>query len=106
MKTTSLKEAFSIIRKGNPIVILYILKNMSINSTLEQVSSQINESNNIVDIIKVEVDPDPLSKEDARKLGLIRLPQLHFYNSSVLLATMSGQVAPSDIYEKILSLYS
>ena len=106
METISLAEAFERIETEKQVVLLYTLKEMSINSTLDQICALIDEHNKVVSIIKVLVDPEKLSREDATKLGIIRLPQLRFYGNGILLGTMTGQASPSDVYERILSLYT
>ena len=107
METISVAEAFERIENDSSVVLLYVLKSSKINSTLENVCELIDEHNKVVNIVKVEIDPENLTKKDARKIGLIRLPQLRFYSKgSVLLGTMTGQTAPSEVYEKILSIYT
>ena len=98
----SIQEAFE--RMKDEIVILYTLKGSTIKPMMEQVCVLVHNKHPMVPIVKVEIDASQLTREDAQRLGVMRLPQLRFY-ATTLLATMTGQITPSEVHEKIVSLY-
>lgn len=106
METISIKESFERIEEGASIVFLYTLKNPSIIQAMEQVCDLVRQHNDIVPIVRVEIDPETLTREEARLLSIMRVPQLHFYGGGIRLGALTGRITPSEVYERLLAIYS
>jgi len=106
LKQISVTDAFNLIDQEESLLVLYSWSGMTIRPTMEQACDRLGRYYSEVALVKVEVDPAHLTKEEMQKIGVMRVPQLKFYSHHVLVGAITGQATPSDIYEKIISTYT
>jgi len=106
VKTIPIQEAFERIEQSKSLILLYMKKDMKITPTMEQVCELVSQHNTVVPIVRVEIDTETLTKEEAQQLSIMRVPQLRFYANGTSLCALTGRISPSEVYEKILSLYT
>ena len=104
MESISLQESFTKIEKQKSVVMLFLKKNMTIKCPLEQACDLLAETCSLVPMYKVLLE-DTIPEEDARKLGIIKVPQVRFYHKGMFLGSITGQASSSEVYEKIIHFY-
>jgi hypothetical protein len=106
VETLSIQDVLERIDADESFAVLYMKTDASIRTTMPDACARVADAQTAVEIYRVDIDPETLTPEEARRLRVARVPQLHFYLRGALLGVMTGRTSPSEIHQKVLALYA